>query len=71
MQALFDLAGRPEYVSPLREELVRVMAEDGAHELTNRSVNKLAKMDSFLKESQRHISQNICLLTPCYAQASS
>ncbi len=60
MQALFDLAGRLEYVAPLREELEHVISEDGgARELSPRSLAKLVKMDSFLKESQRHISQNL------------
>jgi len=61
MQALFDLAGRPEYVAPLRQELERVISEDGgSRELSPRSLGKLADMDSFLKESQRHVSQNLC-----------
>lgn len=59
MQALFDLAGRPEYVEPIREELSTVMTKEGETELTAQSINKLIKLDSFLKESQRHISQNI------------
>lgn len=60
MQALFDLAGRPEYVAPLRQELERVISEDGgSRELSPRSLGKLVHMDSFLKESQRHVSQNL------------
>lgn len=60
MQALFDLAGRPQYIIPLRQELERVIAENGgSRELTPRSLSKLVNMDSFLKESQRHVSQNL------------
>ena len=73
MQALFDLAGRPEYVAPLREELEQVINEEGgARELSPRSLAKLVKMDSFLKESQRHISQNLrpssLLSSPCHSE---
>lgn len=65
MQALFDLAGRPEYVEPLREEMSAVMAQEGLERLTtSQSINQLVKMDSFLKESQRHISQNIRMFLP-------
>ncbi len=59
MQALFDLASRSEYLTPLREELVQVMADEGGENLSPKSLAKLWKMDSFLKESQRHIAQNI------------
>ena len=60
MQALFDLAGRPEYVAPIREELEQIISEQGGEmQLSPRSLGKLQKMDSFLKESQRHIAQNI------------
>ncbi|PKX88428.1 cytochrome P450 [Aspergillus novofumigatus IBT 16806] len=31
-QTLFDLAARPEYLAPLREELALVLATDGAHD---------------------------------------
>lgn len=51
-QALFDLAARPEYLEPLREELAQVLTGDPT--LTNKvSLLKLKKMDSFIKESQR------------------
>ena len=60
MQALFDVAGRPEYVAPLRKELEQVISgQGGERELNPQSLGKLVKMDSFLKESQRHISQNL------------
>ena len=59
MQALFDLAGRQEYIEPLRAELEDVMASEGGRDLDPKALRHLAKMDSFLKESQRHVAQNI------------
>ncbi|KAF2106366.1 cytochrome P450 [Lophiotrema nucula] len=50
LQALFDLAARPEYMEPLREE-IREHSGDGR--LDKYSVVKLKKLDSFMKESQR------------------
>lgn len=54
-QTLFDLAARPEYIAPLREELASVMETDGALDgrLHKQSMVKLAKMDSVVRESQR------------------
>jgi cytochrome P450 len=49
--ALFDLCYRPEYVEPLREEIKQAMAEEGG--LTLSAINKMKRLDSFLKESQR------------------
>lgn len=60
MEALFNLAGRPEYIEPLREELRMVIEEEGEQSLSPQALGKLHKLDSFLKESQRHRSQNIC-----------
>ncbi|KAL9609778.1 MAG: hypothetical protein Q9167_005474 [Letrouitia subvulpina] len=59
MQALFDLASRHEYVTPLCEEVEKVIAEEGTEDLDPRAMGKLKLMDSFLKESQRHVAQNI------------
>ncbi|KAI1120162.1 cytochrome P450 [Nemania abortiva] len=51
-QTLFDLAARPEYVEPLRDEIAMVLEDDSG--LTQKtSFLKLKKMDSFIKESQR------------------
>ncbi|KAL9045293.1 MAG: hypothetical protein Q9214_001643 [Letrouitia sp. 1 TL-2023] len=58
-QALFDLASRQEYVNPLCEELEKVIAEEGQEDLDPRAMGKLKLMDSFLKEFQRHVAQNI------------
>ncbi|KAK2753894.1 hypothetical protein FQN54_007253 [Arachnomyces sp. PD_36] len=51
-QALFDLAARPEYIEPLREEAKQVMKETGG-KLEKKDIAKLVKLDSFIKESQR------------------
>ncbi|KAH8589250.1 cytochrome P450 [Bisporella sp. PMI_857] len=58
--ALFDLAARPQYIQPLRDEIQNVIDEDGVDEdsdgfpkLKKSSMPKLKKLDSFLKESQR------------------
>lgn len=58
--AILDLACRREYIKPLMDELKQVCAEDGTEtdedgyiRLKKESYNKLRKMDSFMKESQR------------------
>jgi cytochrome P450 len=58
--AIFDLASRPEYIQPLRDEIQRVIDEDGQDvdgegflKLKKTSLTKLRKLDSFMKESQR------------------
>jgi cytochrome P450 len=48
---VYDLCAYPEYFEPLREEIVSVLREDAGFRKT--TLNKLRKMDSFLKESQR------------------
>jgi cytochrome P450 len=49
-QALYDLCSYPEYIEPLRDELVTVLKESG---MTKAGPFKLKLMDSFMKESQR------------------
>lgn len=51
-QALYDLCVHPEYVEPLRQELLDAMEKtDG--KITKQTLNKLRKLDSFMRESQR------------------
>jgi cytochrome P450 len=51
-QALYDLCVHPEYVEPLRKELVDAMEKtDGM--ITKQTLNQLRKLDSFMRESQR------------------
>ncbi|EAU90768.2 cytochrome P450 [Coprinopsis cinerea okayama7 len=50
-QALYDLAAHPEYQEPLREEARAAVKEHG---WSKTAVDKFVKIDSFIKESQRH-----------------
>ncbi|KAI0292779.1 cytochrome P450 [Russula brevipes] len=49
-QALYRLLGNPQYIEPLRQEVEAVIAEEG---WTKAGMDKMHKVDSFLKESQR------------------
>ncbi|KAK5991519.1 Cytochrome P450 monooxygenase ascG [Cladobotryum mycophilum] len=58
--AILDLATRREYIEPLREEIKQISTADGMDidengyiRLKKESYNKLRKLDSFMKESQR------------------
>lgn len=54
VHVLYDLASYPEYVTPLRDEIIQLVKEDG--EWTNwqkPAFSKLKKLDSFMRESQR------------------
>lgn len=46
-----DLCAHPEYIQPLREEIQNAIKEDGGW--AKSTFNKMQKVDSFLKESQR------------------
>lgn len=46
---MYDLASRPEYIEPLREEVLAL----GDVPMTRQNVMKLRKMDSFIRECQR------------------
>lgn len=63
MRALIDLSGRPEHTSPLLSEMSQVIEAESEHgdgaTLPPRAIAKLLKLDSFLKESQRHVAQNL------------
>ncbi|KAI0721403.1 cytochrome P450 [Cerioporus squamosus] len=48
--ALYDLAAFPEYIAPLRTEVEEVVTADG---WTKVAIDKMWKVDSFLRESQR------------------
>jgi gliotoxin biosynthesis cytochrome P450 monooxygenase len=58
--AILDLVTRPEYIQPLREEVDRIIRQDGydvtgdgSMNLKKSSIPKLRLLDSFMKESQR------------------
>ena len=48
--ALYRLLSNPEYIEPLRQEVEAVVAEEG---WTKAAMDKMHKIDSFLRESQR------------------
>ncbi|KAJ6585812.1 cytochrome P450 [Mycena capillaripes] len=48
--ALFDLAANPQHTVPLREEAEKAVGELG---WTREAINKMPRIDSFLRESQR------------------
>ncbi|KAI6014537.1 hypothetical protein PISMIDRAFT_6834 [Pisolithus microcarpus 441] len=49
-RVVYDLAAHPEYLVPLREEVDAVVRQDG---WTKVAIDKMYKIDSFLKESYR------------------
>lgn len=56
--AIHDLCEHREYIKELRKEVEEVLEEDGGwHRDTH---NKLYKLDSFLKESQRFAPPTLC-----------
>lgn len=59
MQTFIDIAVHPEYTDELRAELAQVRSVENLETLSVCSLAKLEKMDSFVKESARHVSQNL------------
>ncbi|GAW13949.1 hypothetical protein ANO14919_033410 [Xylariales sp. No.14919] len=53
IHALYDLAARPEYIEPLRREVLDV-TKDSNGRLRKQHLTQMRKLDSFMKESQRH-----------------
>ncbi|KAM4059004.1 cytochrome p450 [Hirsutella rhossiliensis] len=51
VHTIFELAARPEYVAPLREEIKERFATHG--EGSKEAIDSMHKMDSFIKETQR------------------
>jgi hypothetical protein len=49
-QVLYRLLTNPEYIEPLRQEVEAVIAEEG---WTRAGMDKMHKVDSFLRETQR------------------
>jgi hypothetical protein len=49
-QVLYRLIAKPEYVEPLRQEVETVIREEG---WTKAGIDKMHKIDSFLRETQR------------------
>jgi Cytochrome P450 len=55
--ALYDLAANPQYIQPLREEVEENLTEKG---WTKAAMDKMWKVDSFLKESMRLHGFQLC-----------
>lgn len=62
---MYDLVVHPEYLEELREEVETIVAEHGWNKL---ALQKMRKVDSFLKESHRMNTVSNCKLTllSCY-----
>ncbi|KAJ3478574.1 hypothetical protein NLI96_g9659 [Meripilus lineatus] len=58
--ALYHLAQNPEYALPLRQEVESVVAEEG---WTKNAMQKMRKVDSFLRECQRYHSLGLVSMT--------
>jgi cytochrome P450 len=57
--AFYHLLSNPEYVEPLRHDVETTVAEEG---WTKAGMDKMLKVDSFLRESQRIDAAAICPL---------
>ncbi|MCJ1438191.1 hypothetical protein MMC27_007578 [Xylographa pallens] len=54
VHVMYDLAARPEYIEPIREEIRQVIRSEGEWMKWEKSTfTKLQKLDSFMRESQR------------------
>lgn len=60
-QLLYDLCAMPEYIEPLREEVVAALGPEGM--ISKQGFHDLSKLDSIMKESQRF---NPLLLSKSY-----
>ncbi len=49
-QVLYRLLAHPEYIEPLRQEVDAVISEEG---WTKAGIDKMHKVDSFVRETQR------------------
>jgi Cytochrome P450 len=56
---LYRLLGNPEYIEPLRQEVDAVITKEG---WTKAGIDKMHKVDSFLRETQRLDEFTICSL---------
>jgi hypothetical protein len=57
--ALYDLLSNPEYIEPLRHDVETAVAEEG---WTKAAIDKMHKIDSFLRESLRINAPGFCPL---------
>ena len=63
IQILYRLVLTPEYLEPLRQEIEAVVAEEG---WTKAGMDKLHKLDSFVRETQRIDTPNLCSSASIY-----
>jgi hypothetical protein len=54
---MYDLATFPEYMKPLREEVEEIIRREG---WTKAGIDQMHRLDSFIKESQRFHTADIC-----------
>jgi hypothetical protein len=57
IRVFYHLLGHPEYINPLREEVEAVVAEAG---WTKAGMDKMHKIDSFIRETLRLEDFSIC-----------
>ena len=55
---IYDLCAYQQYLEPLREEIIKTLREDDGFKKT--TLNKLRKLDSFMKETQRLNPPLVC-----------
>jgi cytochrome P450 len=58
---LYRLLANPEYIEPLRQEIEAVLAEEG---WTKAGIDKMHKLDSVVRETQRIDSLRLGLSAP-------
>lgn len=56
----YDLLSHPDCIDPLRKEIREVFGKDMPADFTPNKLDKLLKLDSFLKESQRIATPTLC-----------
>jgi hypothetical protein len=56
VRVLYYLLAHPEYIEPLRQEVEATVAEEG---WTKAGMDKMRKIDSFIRETQRIASDSI------------
>jgi len=60
-KVIYHLLSHPEYLEPLRHDVETAIAEEG---WTKAGIDKMHKIDSFLRESQRVDGSGDCPLNP-------
>jgi len=61
MHVLYRLLSHPEHMEPLRQEVETIVAEEG---WTKAGVDRMHKIDSFIRETLRIDGQSISSLDP-------